>query len=333
MQAMLLDHPRHPLREAATDPPRPAAGQLLLCVSSCGVCRTDLHVADGELPNAKLPLVLGHEIVGTVMEAGEGAERYPVGARVGVPWLGWTCGTCAYCRSGRENLCAQARFTGYQLDGGYAEYVAADERFCFAIPDEYPDVDAAPLLCAGLIGHRALVAAGEAERIGVYGFGAAAHIITQVARHQGRRVYAFTRAGDVDAQRFALDLGATWAGSSGDAPPEPLDAAILFAPVGALVPEALRRVGKGGTVVSAGIHMSEIPAFPYEILWGERTIRSVANLTRRDGDEFLRLAPRVPVRTETVPFPLSEANAALAALRDGRLRGAAVLVPDARWRS
>jgi len=327
MHAMLLDAPGRPLRAATIDPPRPGAGQLLLRVSACGVCRTDLHVADGELPNPKLPLVLGHEIVGTVVSAGDGASRYAVGARVGVPWLGWTCGECAYCRTGRENLCDRARFTGYQLDGGYAEYAVADERFCFGIPERYGDAEAAPLPCAGLIGYRALVAAGPAERLGLYGFGAAAHIVAQVARFQGRRIYAFTRSGDTAAQRFALDLGAAWAGDSGAPPPEPLDAAILFAPVGALVPEALRRVAKGGTVVCAGIHMSDIPAFPYDVLWGERVVRSVANLTRADGEELLRLAPVAGVRTETLVFPLASANAALIALREGRVRGAAVLIP------
>jgi alcohol dehydrogenase, propanol-preferring len=326
MRAMLLDAPGRSLRAAVVPRPHPGPGQLLLRVHACGVCRTDLHVADGELPHPKLPLVLGHEVVGTVAARGDGAERFEVGARVGVPWLGWACGVCRYCRSGRENLCDAARFTGYQLDGGYAEYAVADERFCLAIPDAYPDTEAAPLLCAGLIGHRALVAAGEGERLGLYGFGAAAHIVAQVARHQGRRVFAFTRAGDDTAQRFARELGAEWAGDSGAAPPEPLDAAILFAPVGALVPAALRAVAKGGIVVCAGIHMSDIPTFPYELLWGERLVRSVANLTRRDGEAFLRLAPHVPVRTATTPYPLGAANEALADLREGRLRGAAVLM-------
>jgi propanol-preferring alcohol dehydrogenase len=298
---------------------------VLIAVSACGVCRTDLHVADGELRDPKLPLVLGHEIVGRVVETGSGVERFHAGDRVGVPWLGWTCGTCSYCLGGRENLCARARFTGYHLDGGYAEYTAADARFCFAIPDAFDDERAAPLLCAGLIGYRSLTAAGEASRLGIYGFGAAAHIVAQIARHQGRRIFAFTRPGDGDAQRFALDLGADWAGGSDEAPPEPLDAAIIYAPVGPLVPAALRAVARGGTVVCAGIHMSDIPAFPYEALWGERTVRSVANLTRRDGEEFLRIAPEAGVRTETVPFPLDRANDALADLRAGRLRGAAVL--------
>ncbi len=328
MRAMLLDRPGAPLRETTLPRPAPGPGQVLLEVGACGVCRTDLHVADGELSNPKLPLVLGHEIVGRVAERGPGADRFAAGERVGVPWLGWTCGICAYCRSGRENLCDRARFTGWQLDGGYAEFVVADERYCFPLPTEYGDVEAAPLLCAGLIGYRALRAAGDAGRLGLYGFGAAAHLVAQVARHEGRRVFAFTRPGDTAAQTFARELGAEWAGSSDEVPPEPLDAAILFAPVGALVPTALRAVAKGGTVVCAGIHMSPIPSFPYDILWGERTVRSVANLTRRDGDEFLALAPRVPVRTETVAFPLGKANEALDRLRSGRLRGAAVLLPD-----
>ncbi|MBI2073216.1 MAG: zinc-dependent alcohol dehydrogenase family protein [Gemmatimonadetes bacterium] len=327
MRAMLLDQPRRPLREAALADPDPAAGQVLLRVAVCGVCRTDLHVADGDLTEPKLPLVLGHEIVGRVVASGPGAGRFRDGDRVGVPWLGWTCGTCGYCRSGRENLCDRARFTGYQLDGGYAEFAVADERFCFPIPQGYPDAEAAPLLCAGLIGYRALVAAGDAERLGIYGFGAAAHIIAQVARHQGRRVFAFTRAGDDAAQRFARELGAEWAGPSDQSPPEPLDAALLFAPVGALVPAALRAVVKGGVVVCAGIHMSDIPAFSYGLLWGERVVRSVANLTRKDAEDFLRVAPTVPVRTSVEPFALSAANQALDRLRRGELHGAAVLVP------
>jgi propanol-preferring alcohol dehydrogenase len=327
MRAMLLDRPGAPLRETTLPRPVPGPGQVLIEVGACGVCRTDLHVADGELSDPKLPLVLGHEIVGRVAERGPGAGRFAAGERVGVPWLGWTCGVCAYCRSGRENLCDRARFTGWQLDGGYAELVVADERYCFSLPAEYGDVEAAPLLCAGLIGYRALRAAGDAVRLGLYGFGAAAHLVAQVARHEGRRVFAFTRPGDAAAQTFARELGAEWAGPSDEVPPEPLDAAILFAPVGALVPTALRAVAKGGTVVCAGIHMSPIPSFPYDILWGERTVRSVANLTRRDGDEFLALAPRVPVRTETVALPLGQANEALDRLRSGRLRGAAVLLP------
>jgi propanol-preferring alcohol dehydrogenase len=326
MRAMLLDAPGRPLRAADVPSRAPGAGQVRLRVAACGVCRTDLHVVDGELTDPTLPLVLGHEIAGTVIERGPGAERFALGARVGVPWLGWACGDCVYCRAGRENLCDQARFTGYQIDGGYAEETIADERFCFALPEGYSDAEAAPLLCAGLIGYRSLVAAGDGDRLGIYGFGAAAHIVAQVARWQGRRVFAFTRAGDTEGQRFARDLGAAWAGASDELPPEPLDAAILFAPVGALVPAALRATAKGGTVVCAGIHMSDIPSFPYDILWGERTIRSVANLTRRDGDAFLALAPRVPVRTEIERYPLERAGEALDALRAGRVRGAAVLV-------
>ena len=324
---MLLDRPGMPLREAALDRPKPGPGQVLLEVRACGVCRTDLHVADGELPGAKLPLVLGHEIVGRVAGLGAGAARFRLGDRVGLPWLGWTCGVCDYCRSGRENLCDRARFTGWQLDGGYAEFTVADERYCFPLPAAYGDVEAAPLLCAGLIGYRALAAAGDAKRLGLYGFGAAAHLVAQVARHEGRRVFAFTRPGDAAAQTFARDLGAEWAGGSDEAAPEPLDAAIIFAPVGALVPAALRAVGKGGTVVCAGIHMSPIPSFPYDILWGERVVRSVANLTRQDGERFLALAPQVPVRTTTESLPLAQANDALDRLRSGRLQGAAVLVP------
>ena len=284
-------------------------------MSTCGVCRTDLHVIDGELPDAKLPLVPGHQIVG----------RTEDGRRLGVPWLGWTCGECRYCRSGRENLCDRARFTGYHLDGGYAERVVADERFCFELPEDYPDLEVAPLLCAGLIGYRSLRMAGDAERLGLYGFGASAHIVAQVARHEGRRVFAFTKTGDEDGQTFARELGAEWAGGSDERPPEELDAAILFAPAGELVPAALAAVGKGGAVVCAGIHMSDIPSFPYELLWGERAVRSVANLTRADGEEFLALAPRVPVRVQVEAFPLAEANEALERLRAGRLRGAAVL--------
>jgi propanol-preferring alcohol dehydrogenase len=304
----------------------------LIRVHACGVCRTDLHVAEGDLAShlrgAKFPLVLGHEIVGSVVAKGERVGRFAVGERVGVPWLGETCGVCHYCTAGRENLCEKARFTGYHLDGGYAEYTLAHQQYCFAIPEGYVDAEAAPLLCAGLIGYRSLTLAGEAERLGIYGFGAAAHIIAQVAHYQGRRVYAFTRPGDLEGQAFARELGALWAGDSDRAPPEPLDAAILFAPVGSLVPQALAATAKGGTVVCAGIHMSDIPAFPYRILWGERVVRSVANLTRRDGEEFLTLAPQVPVHTEVQTFPLEQANAALAALREGRVRGAAVLVPS-----
>jgi propanol-preferring alcohol dehydrogenase len=328
MHAMVLDRPGARLRSAQLPVPHPGHGQLLLRVAACGICRTDLHVTDGELPEPTLPLVLGHEIVGHVVEHGPGATRFPSGTRVGVPWLGWTCGECDYCRSGRENLCDRARFTGYQIEGGYAEYAVADERFCFPLPARYPDAEAAPLLCAGLIGHRALSAAGDAARLGIYGFGAAAHLVAQVARHEGRRVFAFTREGDREGQAFALELGAEWAGSSAAPSPEPLDAAIIFAPVGALVPAALRAVAKGGTVVCAGIHMSDIPAFPYEILWGERTVRSVANLTRRDGEEFFRVAERVPLRVAVEPLPLRAANEGLERLRSGTVRGAAVLVPE-----
>jgi propanol-preferring alcohol dehydrogenase len=329
MLAMLLPAPGRPLEAARVARPDPGPHQVLLRVLACGVCRTDLHIADGDLPNPKLPLVLGHEIVGEVVAAGAEAGRFPVGALVGVPWLGWTCGACRFCRSGRENLCERARFTGYHLDGGYAEYTVADERYCFALPEPLDPAEAAPLLCAGLIGYRSLLAAGEsAERLGIYGFGAAAHIVAQVARAQGRRIYAFTRPGDQAAQQYALSLGAVWAGPSDAAAPEPLDAAIIFAPVGSLVPSALRAVDRGGTVVCAGIHMSEIPPFPYEILWGERTVRSVANLTRRDGEEFLAVVPKIPVRTQVTRYPLSHATDALEHLRAGRVSGAAVLVPE-----
>jgi propanol-preferring alcohol dehydrogenase len=327
MKAMQLDAPRTALKLVDLPTPRPGRGQLLIKVRACGVCRTDLHVVDGELARGRLPIVPGHEVVGTVVEKGAGVERFATGQRVGVPWLGWTCGKCAFCAGGRENLCDGARFTGYHLDGGYAEYTVADARFCFALPGEYDDAAAAPLLCAGLIGHRSLVAAGDAPRLGIYGFGAAAHIVAQVARHQGRRIFAFTRPGDAAGQAFARELGAEWAGDSGARPPEELDAAIIFAPVGALVADALRATAKGGTVVCAGIHMSDIPAFPYEILWGERVVRSVANLTRRDGEAFLALAPRVPVKTSVEVLKLGAANEALARLREGRITGAAVLVP------
>jgi propanol-preferring alcohol dehydrogenase len=326
MRAMVLERPGEPLREADRPVPPPGPGQVLLGVRACGVCRTDLHVVDGELPYLGRPVVPGHQIVGVIETAGPGVERLAVGQRVGVPWLGWTCGTCRFCTTGRENLCGEARFTGYHLDGGFAGHAVADARYCFPIPEGYPDLQAAPLLCAGLIGYRSLAMAGDAERLGLYGFGAAAHIVVQVARHQGRRVFAFTRPGDREAREFALSLGAEWAGVSGEAPPEPLDAAILFAPAGELVPQALAAVGRGGTVVCAGIHMSDIPSFPYRILWEERVVRSVANLTRRDGEEFLKLAPKVPVRTEVESFPLSRANEALDRLRAGRVRGAAVLV-------
>ncbi len=325
MRAMLLDQPHQPLRLAAVAVPAPGPGQVLIRVHACAVCRTDLHVVDGELAGAKLPLVPGHEIVGSVAALGADVDRFRIGDRVGVPWLGWTCGICEFCRSGRENLCAQARFTGYQIDGGYGDHTVADQRFCFAIPSGFSDAEAAPLLCAGLIGYRSLRMAGEARRLGLYGFGAAAHIIAQVARWQGRDVYAFTSPGDTAAQAFARELGAVWAGGSDQSPPQRLDAAIIFAPVGPLVPAALRAVERGGTVVCAGIHMSPIPSFPYDILWGERMVRSVANLTRRDGDEFLELAPKVPVKTRPLPYALEQANEALNDLRAGRLQGAAVL--------
>jgi len=314
---MVLSAAGSPLEEVALAEPRPAPGQLLLRVAACGVCRTDLHIVDGELERPKLPLVPGHQIVG----------RTEDGRRFGVPWLAWTCGTCRYCRTGRENLCDRARFTGYDVDGGYAEWVVADERYCFPLPDDYDDVQAAPLLCAGLIGYRSLRLTGDATRLGLYGFGAAAHIVAQVARFEGRRVFAVTRAGDTDGQAFARSLGAEWAGSV--APPEELDAAIVFAPVGELVPAALRALAKGGTVVCAGIHMSEIPSFPYEILWGERSVRSVANLTRQDGADLLALAPRAGVRTEVTLFRLAQANEALTTLRSGDVRGSLVLVPEA----
>jgi propanol-preferring alcohol dehydrogenase len=312
---MLLDAPGSPLRAAELERPEPAAGQLLLRVRACGVCRTDLHIVDGELTHPKPPLVPGHQIVGEAED----------GRRLGVPWLGWTCGECRFCTSGRENLCDRARFTGYDIDGGYAEWVVADERFCFPIPDGFGDLEAAPLLCAGLIGYRSLRLAGDRERLGLYGFGSSAHIVTQVARAQGRRVFAITREGDTEAQQFARSLGAEWAGAG--APPEELDAAIIFAPAGELVPAALAAVAKGGAVICAGIHMSDIPSFPYDLLWGERTLRSVANLTRRDAEEFLALAPEVPVRTEVETFALEDANAALAKLRAGDVRGSLVLVP------
>jgi alcohol dehydrogenase, propanol-preferring len=320
---MVLETPGRPLRPAQLPDPEPGPGELLLEVSACGVCRTDLHILDGELSEPKLPLVQGHQIVARVVSGG---ERHGPGARVGVPWLGWTDGECRYCRSGRENLCDRAIFTGYGRDGGFAELAVADERFCFPLPEGYPDLQAAPLLCAGLIGFRTLRLAGDAERIGIYGFGAAAHIVCQVAVHQGRSVFAFTRAADSAAQAFARELGAEWAGDALGPPPEELDAALIFAPAGELVPAALKAVGKGGTVVCGGIHMSDIPALPYELLWGERTLRSVANLTRADGAEFLDLAPRVPVRTQVETYPLEQANEALERLRGGDVRGAAVLV-------
>jgi propanol-preferring alcohol dehydrogenase len=327
MRAMILDVPNQPLRFAADAPdPVPQPGEALIQVAACGVCRTDLHVVDGELDRPKLPLVPGHEIVGRVVAVGDAVTTLRPGDRVGVPWLGRVCGTCAFCRGGRENLCATARFTGYDIDGGYAALAVADARFCFLIPPGYGDVEAAPLLCAGLIGYRALKLAGPAPRLGLYGFGAAAHIAAQVARHRGQRVYAFTRPGDREGQDFARSLGAQWAGGSNAAPPEPLDAAIIFAPVGALVPAALAATDKGGIVVCAGIHMSDIPSFAYRLLWEERQVRSVANLTRADGEEFMALAPQVPVRTTTEAFPLAAANEALDRLRSGRITGAAVLV-------
>ena len=327
MKAMLLDAPGRPLRLADLPRPEPGPGQILVKVRACGVCRTDLHVVDGELSEPKLPIVPGHEIVGVVEQTGRGVERLEPGGRVGIPWLGHTCGRCRFCAAGRENLCDLAMFTGYGIDGGYADYTVADARYCFPIHGAYGDAEAGPLLCAGLIGYRSLRMAGDGERLGIYGFGAAAHIVAQVARHQGRRVFAFTRAGDVQAQEFARDLGAVWVGESEEKPPKELDAAIIFAPVGPLIPAALRAVSKGGVVVAGGIHMSDIPSFPYAILWGERVVRSVANLTRADAVEFLALAPKVPVRTEIVTFPLAEANEALGRLRSGRLRGAAVLIP------
>jgi alcohol dehydrogenase, propanol-preferring len=328
MRAMLFEGRGKPLRlEGQADAATPGPGQVAIRIGACGVCRTDLHIVDGELDRPKLPLIPGHEIVGTVDQLGAGVGSLKPGDRVGVPWLGWTCGQCVYCRSGRENLCEAARFTGYQIDGGYAERAVADARFCFSIPAGYDDVAAAPLLCAGLIGYRALRLAGDAERLGLYGFGAAAHIAVQVARHRGQKVFAFTKPGDIAGQEFARGLGAVWAGGSDRLPPEPLDAALIFAPVGALVPAALAATAKGGTVVCAGIHMSDIPSFPYHLLWQERVIRSVANLTRADGEEFLALAPQVPVRTTTEAFPLAEANEALRRLRAGAIEGAAVLVP------
>ncbi|MEK6708765.1 MAG: zinc-dependent alcohol dehydrogenase family protein [Pseudomonadota bacterium] len=328
MKAMILDAQNQPLRLGELPRPRPAADEILLKVHACGVCRTDLHVIDGDLRQPKLPLVLGHEIVGTVVEKGAQVERFVLGQRVGVPWLGRTCSHCRYCVSGRENLCDAAEFTGYTLDGGYAEFTLADQRYCFSLPDIYSDAEAAPLLCAGLIGYRALVAAGDAQRLGIYGFGAAAHIIAQVARWQGREVFAFTKPGDTEGQRFARELGVVWAGDSSAAPPQEMDAAILFAPVGALIPQALSHTAKGGTVVCAGIHMSVVPEFPYALLWGERSVRSIANLTRRDGEEFLAIAPQAGVRTAVETFRLEAANEAVQRLRAGQVRGAAVLMID-----
>jgi propanol-preferring alcohol dehydrogenase len=325
---MVLEAPGHPLHLVERERPEPGPGQVLLAVHACGVCRTDLHLVDGELPNPRLPVIPGHEIVGVIAACGAGVVERRIGERVGVPWLGGACGHCGYCRGGRENLCAEARFTGYQLDGGYAEYAVADARFCFALPERYADVEAAPLLCAGLIGYRAYRLAGDASRIGVYGFGAAAHLIAQVAVAQGRKVFAFTRPGDRDGQSFARALGAAWAGASDETPPEPLDAALIFAPVGALVPAALAAVVPGGTVVCAGIHMSDIPSFPYRLLWGERSVRSVANLTRRDAADFLTLAATIPLAVHAQRYALDAANAALADLRAGRISGAAVLTTE-----
>jgi propanol-preferring alcohol dehydrogenase len=329
MQAMVLDRARRPLIPMSRPLPSPAAGQVLVRVGACAVCRTDLHVVDGELTEPRLPIIPGHEIVGRVLATADGVAGFAPGQRIGIPWLGWTCGQCLYCRSGQENLCPNARFTGYQIDGGYATHALADARYCFPIPDGYTDAEAAPLLCAGLIGYRCLRMAGPAERIGIYGFGAAAHIVAQVCRHQGRRLFAFTRPGDAAAQAFATRLGAAWAGDADVPPPEPLDAAIIFAPLGALVPAALRAVRPGGTVVCGGIHMSDIPSFAYDLLWREKRLVSVANLTRRDAEEFLALAPGVPVRTEIETFALAEANEALERLRAGTLTGAAVLVMPA----
>ena len=327
MRAQLFVAPHRALAISELPPPIPAPGEVLIAVRACAVCRTDLHILDGELTHPKLPLVPGHEIVGVVVERGAEVDRFEIGDRVGVPWLGWTCGVCDYCRGGRENLCDNARFTGYQIDGGYAELTVADQRYCFPIPASFDDVAAAPLLCAGLIGYRTLRLAGEGERIGIYGFGAAAHIIAQVARFQGRQVFAFTKPGDAAAQDFARGVGAIWAGGSDEMPPEKLDGALIFAPVGALVPAALAATKKGGTLVCGGIHMSDIPAFPYALLWEERVVRSVANLTRRDAEEFLALAAKAGITTTTHPYPLADANQALADLREGRLEGAAVLVP------
>jgi propanol-preferring alcohol dehydrogenase len=323
---MVLHNPGEALREEERPAPQPGPDQVVARVQACGVCRTDLHLVDGELPDPKLPVVPGHQVAGVVEAVGEGAERFAPGDRIGVPWLGWTDGVCRYCRSDRENLCERALFTGYLVDGGYAELIAADERYCLPLPDSYGDVEVAPLLCAGLIGYRALRLTGDAERVGLYGFGASAHIVCQVVVHQGRRAFAFTREGDTEGQAFARELGAEWAGASTGLPPEELDAAIIFAPVGALVPAALRALARGGTAVCAGIHMSDIPAFPYELLWGERSVRSVANLTRRDGAEFMDVAPRVPVRAEVTTYELADANSALDAVRGGSVRGAAVLV-------
>ena len=322
---MILDKPKTPLILRDVPRPQPAAGQLLARVSACAVCRTDLHIVDGELPNPKLPLILGHQIVGRVEQIGEGVDGFTIGDRIGVPWLGWTDGNCAYCRSNRENLCDKGKFTGYNIDGGYAEFTVADARYCFHLPDSYDDVDVAPLLCAGMLGYRSYRKTGNAKRLGIYGFGNAAHLIAQLALYEKKEVYAFTRPGDKAGQESARSLGAIWAGGSDETPPEKLDAAIIFAPVGALVPSALKNLAKGGTVVCGGIHMSDIPSFPYVDLWQERVITSVANLTRRDGDEFLKIAPRVPVKPKVEIFPLEEANTALEKFRQGKLSGNAVL--------
>jgi len=326
MRAMVLEQPVNPLVLGDVSKPEPGPGQLLVRVKTCAVCRTDLHVVDGELPNPKLPLIPGHQIVGRLEEIAESVQGFSIGGRVGIPWLGWTCGECRYCRSSRENLCDRARFTGYTIDGGYADFTVVDARFCFRLPNEYNDVDVAPLLCAGMLGYRSYRKTGDAHRLGIYGFGNAAHLIAQIAIYQGREIFAFTRPGDKAGQESARKLGAAWAGGSNEMPPEKLDAAIIFAPVGALVPAALHALAKGGIVVSGGIHMSDIPSFPYTDLWGERAICSVANLTRRDGEEFLELAPRVPVKTKTQTFPLEEANTALEKFRSGKLNVAAVLV-------
>ncbi|WP_265551578.1 zinc-dependent alcohol dehydrogenase family protein [Trichlorobacter lovleyi] len=332
MLAMVLNRPGAPLELRELDVPQPGAGQLLLEVTACGICRTDLHIVDGELTEPRLPLVPGHQIVGRVVRCGAGVNGDAIGQRVGVPWLGGTCGSCRYCLGGQENLCDHAVFTGYQINGGFAGYCLADARFCFPLPDGYPDLQVAPLLCAGLIGYRSLRMAGEGSQLGIYGFGAAAHIVTQLAVWQGRQVYAFTRPGDLTGQAFARRMGACWAGGSFDRPPQELDSAIIFAPAGELVPAALQAVRKGGRVVCGGIHMSPIPSFSYDLLWGERSLVSVANLTRRDGEEFLALAPRVPVRTEVTAFRLEQANEALAALRSGQLEGAGVLLVDEQMR-
>jgi alcohol dehydrogenase, propanol-preferring len=325
---MILERQKTPLRALEIPTPKPRANEILIQILACAVCRTDLHIVDGELPNPKLPLVPGHEIVGVIVEKGKNARRFKIGQRVGVPWLGWTCGKCGFCRSGRENLCDRAQFTGYTRDGGYAEFTVADERFCFPIPQNYSDAEAAPLLCAGLIGFRSFKKCGNAKRIGIYGFGAAAHIIAQIAKFQGHKIFAFTRRGDLKTQRFAKSLGAVWAGDSEILPPKKLDAAIIFAPVGELIPLALKAVNKGGAVVCGGIHMSDVPSFPYDLLWEERSICSVANLTRRDGKEFFKIAPCVPVRTTVETFPLAQANKVLDELRNGKIHGAAVLIPN-----